>query len=309
MLVILGLSTALAATPGYYLPDDVATKSKVFASTSAEMMPRFESAQTTISSLNKALNELELGVALSGKSAPEGQPDWAQTTRRALTVQSIKLQRFLNLLQTDYSNVFSEALTRSLPSLSGTYTLSECGNTGVMAQFKKTNCEGEDLNDDLAALIDQDAKLQAELAEIHGLVWPEIVVEKKTWGVIPLTGSKQYIQLSSLAAKYFGTQLANHEASLVAALDPLTEKLESKDAEAIKQAGVLKDQWREGLGTSGVAWQAAIKDGLTRAGLGEVGLCGNPGYLGGCEGEDVTDKAIEALGADKKFLKATSKVK
>jgi hypothetical protein len=304
------ISLALAATPAYYLPNDVAASSKLFTDTSAEMAPRFEEAQSRVGQVSQALEQLDLGVSLLGSKAPEGMPDWAAKTRRNLTGQYLRLQRHLGRMQDDYSGVFGDALSRVLPTVSAGYDLKECGNTGVMAQFKRSTCTGENLNPVLAAALDKDAALQAALTEIRSLEWPTISIETRTWAPTPLTGSARTVQLSVLAKSLLADQLAQREAELEEAMGPLTEGLENKDAAAIAEAQKLKDQWRANLGKDGEAWQALIAEALGRlekkGGPAQVGLCGNPVLLGGCEGEDVTAKVQELLAADKKFLRGTA---
>jgi hypothetical protein len=177
-----------------------------------------------------------------------------------------------------------------------------------MAQFKKNNCEGTSLNEKLAAALDEDAGLKKELADIESLEWPVIAIEAKSWAVVPLTGGSRYMQFSTLSSHIFGDQLLERQAELEAALDPLTEALEDKNADAIAQALKLKAQWRSNLGVDGVAWMPVLTAALERAQSMDIGLCGSPALLGGCEGEDVTSKLVEQLKGDKKFLKATSKI-
>lgn len=309
--MILVLSSLLLAAPAaYYLPDDVATSSKLFAETSSKMAPRFEAAQGEVAKVSGAIGDLDLGVSLLGKSAPEGMVEWSAQTRRNLTGQYLRLSRLLSRMQDDYSGEFSKAMERALASVGKGYDLKTCGNTGVMAQFHRNSCSGENLNGPLAVAMDQDAMLQKALTEIQAVEWPTIQVEPKAWASVPLTGKERYVQFSTLAHAFLQERLDAREGELDAALTPLEDKLSAKDAAAIEQAGKLKDQWRTNLGEDGQKWMAVLTDALshTKGAPASVGLCGNPAYLGGCEGEDVTGAVIELLKENKKFLKSTSRI-
>ena len=301
--------TAQAAPAAYYLPADVAEKSGLFLAASEEMAPRFEAASGKVAQASAAAEQLELGVTMLGSTAPEGMTGWAAQTRRSLVGQSIRLSRFLSKMQEDYSNVFSLAMGRVLPVVGKGYSLRECGNTGIMAQFKQNTCEGEDLNGKIAAALDQDAQLKAALDEIRGLVWPDLVIEKKQWAVVALTGMERTVDLAALAKALFAEQLQARQKGLEAAVAPLEEGIDARDPEAIAKAGALKDAWRLELGVDGVGWQGMLKEALARlekkGGPVSVGLCGNPALTGGCPGTDVTKQVIELLREDKKFLKAT----
>lgn len=310
LLTLLALS--LAGTPAYYLPADVASSSKLFNDTSATMAPRFEAAQDQVGRVSGAIGDLDLGVALLGSKAPSGMGEWSSSTRRSLTGQYLRLARLLSKMQDDYANVFSSALERVLPVVGKGYDLKECGNTGVMAQFKHNSCAGENLNPKLAAAMDQDGKLQQELQEIQAVEWPTIAISQQAWGVVPLTGSGRYVQVAVLAHALFQAQLDARQAQLEEAAAPLEDALAAKDPAAIEQAGKLKEQWRNNLGTDGGAWMPVLTEALARlekkGGPAQVGLCGNPKLLGGCEGIDVTNEVIALLQADKKFLKSTSRI-
>jgi len=306
------ITAALAAAPAYYLPDDVAAASKSFMATTDVMAPRYEDINGKVALYSAALPPLELGTALLGNLAPEGFSAWSDTTRRNLTGQIIRIRRFLDKMQEDYATVFGDALERALPTVGAGYSVKECGNTGVMAQFKKSVCEGQSLNEALAAAIDKDPALQSALAEIQTLEWPTLLMEPRSWTTTPLTGSDNYIDLSTLAQKLFGTQLAARQKELEEAIAPLEDRLEARDPEAIKEATAIKNTWRSHLGQDAATWQPLLTDALNRAvkkgAPASVGLCANPKTLGGCTGTDVSSKVIPLLAADRKFTKAVSKL-
>lgn len=299
-----------AAPVGYYLPADVAEQSALFKAASEEMAPRFQAASDRVAAAGAASEGLELGPALLGSAAPEGLAAWAADTRRSLVGQTLRMRRFLLKMQEDYSGVFSQAMGRAITVAGKGYAVKECGNTGVMAQFKQNTCEGEDLNPSIAAEIDRDAALKAALAEIRLLQWPDLVIEKKQWALAPLTGTARSVDAVALAKALLGARLKARQAALEEAAAPLEEGIEARDPEAIRKAGELKEAWRRGLAEDGAAWQAILRESLARlekkGGPAAVGLCGNPALTGGCEGEDVTAEVIALLKADKKYAKAAA---
>lgn len=298
-------SSAFAGAPAFYHPDDIAAKSAQFAAASDLVGPKFEAGERQVGQLTKAVGRLELGTALLGARAAPDLQAWTTTTRRQLTGQYLRLQRHVELIQGDFSNVFVAALDRALPGITAGKDAVECVASGVAAMMHRTDCVGEDLNGALAAALDKDTKLQADLKDIASVEWPTVTLEPATQPVVAVTGVERYVSLWALGEKFAGARVSERETTLDAALEELAEGLDANDPKAIASAEAARATWAAGTGADGDALMAAAEAAMAKqkAAPAAWGWCANPKLLGGCSGEDVTKEVVELLAADKKFAK------
>lgn len=320
MLLWFALSPALADAPGHYHPDDIAAQSQRFAQAAEVMGPAFEQIQTDLSRVGADLQDLERNTAFVGPAAPEALAAWTETTRRAVTGQYLQIQRHVDLLQEDYANVFSDAVNRAIASVGANYTLTECTQSSSISSMLRrsssggsTTCTGDNLNAAIAAHIDEDGALADDLAEINAIPWPTISIEPAPQPVHAVTGTGQYISLSTLAAAYLDRRADVHLENFEDALAPLEDGLNEGDSAALEQAAALKEAYLAALATDGGALMEALNTFLTKAGrrapeMLDVGLCANPSNLGGCPGEDITAQLMPQLEQDGKFQKAMSRL-
>lgn len=303
-------SVALAGTPAFYHPDDIAAASKRFTEASEAIQPRFERGQDLVARTTAGLADLEVAVALLGPDAPAGLASWAQLTRRQVTGQYLRLNKHAELIQEDFSKVFLDALGRAMPKVSAGKDVVECKATGVEAMMHRTSCKGEDLNGPLAAAIDADGQLGRDIASILSVDWPTIAVEPAPQPVVPVTGSAAWVDLGRLARTFVPERLAARLDAFERELEPLEEGLAAKDPAAIEAAGKKKQAYTEALAGDGTLLRAAFAEaaGRVKGMPPQLGLCASPAVLGGCVGTDVTDAVIAALKADKKFQKAVAPV-
>lgn len=307
MLLTLALvSLGGTPAPAYYHPDDIAARSARFAEAARAIEPAFARAEKEGDRYGEALTSLELGVALLGGDAPKELVDWADATRRSLTGQFLRVQKFSGLVQDDFSGVFGAAMERALPTVTKGYAAVECQATGIAAMMRRSTCVGTDLNLELAKAIDADATLKQEVASILSLEWPTVTVEPRAWAPVALTGTRTWVRGSMVARALVAERLDARLDAFERALDPLSDGLDARDPAAVEKAGVEKQKYLAGLGEEGRALRTAIAAALARGekkgGATEVGWCANPPALGGCAGEDVTEPVLTALRADRKLL-------
>ena len=112
-LPLLLAGSSLAQPVGYYHPDDVAARSKVFVAAAEQMAPAFDAAQQKLGGLGRGLQTLEVGDALLGTRVPADFADWSRAQRKAVTVQFLQVQRHVDLVQDDFGGVFGAALERA----------------------------------------------------------------------------------------------------------------------------------------------------------------------------------------------------
>lgn len=315
---LLTIPAALAGPAGYYHFDDIAAQSKRFSEAAEAMGPAFDKAQTTLGKIGRDMEDLERNTALLGTDALDG---WYASTQRSITGQYLQIQRHVDLLQDDYNNIFTEAAGRAIEQVGARYDLSECTRSGGVSSMLRRStsggssggCKGEDVNAQIAAAIDSDSALAADVREINAVPWPEIVVEPAAQAPHPVTGTARYVSLTALANTYLDARADKRLEAFEDALSPLEDGLDSGDEAAIAEAARLKEAYRAGLAEDGAALQAALLKSLAKAGkklpgFTEVGLCANPEGLGGCTGEDITASVMALLRDDGKFQKAIDKI-
>ena len=311
ILALIALAASASAAPGagYYHPDEVASASKRFAEAADAVGPAYSQAESALSRLGKGLEELELGVAMLGAQAPAPLRDWAAESRKTAAGQLLQVQRHVDLLQEDYGRVFLSALEGALPKVAAGRTLTECGgrSSGLPGLSRPKSCAGEDMNGALAAALDADPGLAKELASIAAVPWPEVGISPQQQAPVALTGTQRFVHAGPLIKAFASEAVSRRREVLDDALAPFEDGLDAGEAEAVAQARAPRAAYEAGLGKDGTlllgALTPALERGEKKGGPAAVGLCVNPPILGGCAGEDVTDELVEALQADRRFLK------
>lgn len=309
MLITLLLGTAMAGPAAFYDPEAVASASTRFKSATDEVGPRFLAVEAQLRKLSPAVEDLELASALARDAIGKTGRTWASSTRTAAVEAHLRAQAQVDQVQNGYVQAFEAALTRALPTVGAGREVKECtGGTGMAAMMaRKTPCVGDDLSAALAAKMDADPQLIADIAAIANLPWPEVSVPSQAQPVIPLTGSDGFIELAPLARALVADRLERRADNFDRAVAPLTEAVDAGQAEAIAEAQKARDAWERGLGSDGQVLLPLLQEAVARlkkdAGL-SVGLCANPAALGGCEGKDRTAELLPMLTADKKLTKA-----
>ncbi len=317
MLTLLStlLPPALAGTPAYYHPDDVAAQSAVFRDSADALAPAFDSAQTALASLGRDLESLEIGTALLGQRAPESLRAWTKEAQETVTVQYLTVQRHVDMIQDGYGTVFGDALQRALAAQSA-FTAVECASGGGLSAMMRRggsgSCEGEDLNARLAAAIDADARLRAELSGLTGADWPAIGLDGRTQPGVPVSGTGRDVNVAALADALIGNLLDRLLESFEDALAPLEEGIDAGDESTLARAADLKAAYQARLGEDGAVFLAAVEAAIARAGkkadTSNIALCANPAGLGGCGGEDATQVVYDLIREDRKLQKAVEKL-
>lgn len=302
------LAVAIAGSPAFYHPDDIAAKSTRFAAAAQAIEPRFAAGEAAAARWGDAVADLELGAAMLGKDAPAELTTWVADTRRQLTGQFLRLQRHAGLVQEDFSAVFGAALGRVLPAVAKGYDARECKATGIAAMMRRTTCEGEDLSPALARALDADPALEKEIADILSVEWPTVALEPRTWAPAALTGTARWVDGAAVAEAFTAARVQSRKDALDARLDPLQDGLEARDPAVIAAAQAERARYVAALGEDGAFLRAALTEALVRGekkgGPAQVGWCPNPAALGGCVGEDVTRAVVERLREDRRFVDA-----
>lgn len=311
---ILLIAAAQAGT--FYDTDTVAAESKVFNNAAMELGPNTQKAEESLGRYGRAMEMLELGGALAGDRAPDGFANWAAGTKKTVNYQYLQVQAHFDFIAANYEAAFAAAMERALPTIDGGADAELCQNTGGLAgRFggpggmgsASSGCDGTDISSNVAAALDEDPKLKSDIATINGTEWPGVGVEHHSWEA---SGeATHWVSVAAVAKELIKDRLSKRSDSLDMALADFEVGISEGDAEAVKQAERLKAQYLGLLNEDGAALMTALDDSLERgvkkAGLPDtVGYCANPTHLGGCEGEDVTEQALQWFITDPKLSKA-----
>lgn len=315
-LLTLGLTLAIggaaqAAEAGHYHPDTVAAKSARFTEAAKLMGPSFDAAQQQLTRLGRAVEALDGAVLLLGDRAPEPLEAWAVTARKRLAGGYLSVQRHVDLVQEDFGEEFGGALQRAIAAEGDAYALKECGATGIAAMMGgRSQCEGADRNAALAARLDADPELAAFTEELKTIPWPSVEVPSRTADPIPLTGTARWVSADAVLDAHARGALVRRADALEEALDPLIDRIEAGDAEAISEGQGAHDRYAAALAEDGtVLWESmtiTLQRAERRGGPVAVGVCPVPVGLGGCTGDDATAAVLETLAADRRFLKSVA---
>lgn len=299
---------ALADDAAWYHPDDVASHSAVFQAAAEDLAPRYQDLESTLRRLGPPMEALELGASLAGDALPKDTRSYAADTRLAATAAHLKAQKHVDFVQEEYSRVFGEALQRALTTVGQGLDVRECGSGGGVAALvgRGRSCAGKDINVALAAALDQDARLKADVAAINALPWPTVDVPGAPQPVIPLTGQGGWVQLAPLAKAVWADRLQERADDLDRALAPLDDALEGGDPAALASAREERAAYDAALAADGQVLLALVGELLERKsskGGADVGVCVNPPALQGCPGADRTDEIIALVAADRRLRK------
>jgi hypothetical protein len=312
---------AIGAPGGFWHPDDLASLSERYRTSAEQLQGPFEAQSSRAEQLAAALRQYREGLDLLGSRAPAPERERLEQLEKVFQRQHATLQVFADRLVADYDGAFMDAVGRAVAARGGEVveceaTLAQGGGPGGRVlpgvpsrRVPNPDCAGEDLNAALAAAVDADGALEAQVAEILGRDWPEVGVEPAAQA--PVGGGERWIEVRDL-------MMAGAREPLQA-IDRRDDEARGRIEAAIEQ-GATVDQLREmapeaeRIESETAAARAALAGpvlAVAEARIAKkwssepgVGWCANPGPLGGCIGQNATRELVSRLLDDKKVAKA-----
>ncbi len=335
------------ADDAYYSMIQLQGRSKLFARVSTESQANNDRAQREVVTTGRALDafgdalvaaQLRTGARPSVASERPG----ALSARFDLDWKA--LNEFVDRLVMDTDRAFVEALQRQVGGLEERegVTLGTCEPPqGVLGMaMGESGCEGTDYTDHVIALMDEDAELIAAVDDVNGRSWPSMRPEREPMAPIaPGDGADlpretawfapaevvrraELFEPANLALEE-GYRTAARELERARETHEINRQLSdgagdadraALDAElaALQQASERLTGWREQATGEAIAlaWELAQDHEnalLAALGVDAVGVCLQPGDLGGCSGADRTDDVAAYLSSQKKAIKVVSK--
>ncbi len=312
LFLLLSIPMLLAGEPAYYHPDDVASRSSLFARAAREESTRFDLVQRKLELAGSHLDELDRNAALAGMIADPAFLDYAGQTRKEITGAFLRLQAFVDVMTDDFSTTFGSALERALPQATAGYDVVVCKESGFTSLMDREPCPGEDLNRLLAQALDQDQDLAAQVDEILSVPWPELDLKSSPLQPIAITGTEQTVRMSSLAEILLGDSMDVLFNSYQQGIAALEEDLDSQDParkqQALEQGETFRAAYEEGMAALGRQLLQELRYHAPRLEKKDLpthlAICPNPPGMGGCTGNDVTATAIPILQADRKLRRS-----
>lgn len=304
----------LAFTPAwadFYHPRDVAQASVAYQTASERSAAVASDAQREIRSLSTALAAFEEALDLLGEAAPAEQRSRARELEQKYNRGFAVVQGFADDLVADFDGAFVSALDRALAAHAPAERCERDLPVGPklpgMAQRRQANaaCAGSDLNGALAAMMDADPVLQAELESMLGRSWPSIGLTSKP---VAAVGGSRTVQVAdfyraAMPDTLRAIRLADEDARL--SFDVAIEGGASKEelADMVEAAKAVDAM------TAGKRWAVAgpvheRAQAMFDKRAPDAGWCAQPTVLGGCTGSDDSKALVTLLLADKKVLKA-----
>jgi hypothetical protein len=303
------------AFAGHYHPSDVAVQSDAFARASETTAEKAGQLQTRARALATALRRFEEGLDLLGDREPAGQRDRLAALEKQYNRDFAVAQQFADDIVGSFDAAFQSALERALKAHPQGASAIRCRaevpdgpKLPGMRQRTKANpdCTGEALNRALAAAMDRDGVLQAELDAILSRDWPALALPAESVEPVVPDGSDGTAWLD--VAEFFRSakrdalrdidrmdeeerlafEVAIEEGASKEALAQLVDDARAVDAKTRQRRSLLAEPVLE---------RAAVvfaKSDPTGA------WCAQPALLGGCSGTE-TPSLADALLDDRKI--------
>ena len=164
-----------AAETAFYHPEDIRQLSQVFMAAQDRAARGADQTQAQLEAAGPVLVELDRdGTLVGGRAQPEFI-QYAQDVRKQATGSFLRIQAFVDVFTDDFQATFEAAVERALPEVGAGLQVEQCKATGIHALLGHSQCEGQDLNAALAARLDEDPVLRAQVEEILAILTQQAV--------------------------------------------------------------------------------------------------------------------------------------
>ena len=302
-----------AALGAHYHPADVAVQSDAFGRASEVTAEKASRLQTQARATATALRRFEASLDLLGEREPAGQRDRLAALEKQFNRDFAVAQQFADEIVTAFDGAFKSSLERALAAHPDGGTAERClsqvpdgPKLPGMRQRTKANpdCPGDALNGALAAAMDRDAALQAELDDVLSREWPQLSLPTEPVDPVVPEGSAGSAWLD--VSEFFQSAMR----------DALRD-IDRRDEEERLEFEVAIEQGATPEALSGLVEKARAVDAKTRTrrmtlaapvversdavfGKSDGAWCAQPALLGGCAGAEKPALA-DALFADRKI--------
>jgi hypothetical protein len=325
------LASAFAADPNagaHYSTEDIARLSKVYSAASEKVAPMYSTMTGRSESYAAGLRAYESSLDLLGERAPDAERQRQQAMSAAFRTQQEVVRNFADQMVGDFDRAFLAAVTRATVEMPG---VKPCSTYRIDAspgrpsrRIPNEKCNGPDASAAIAAKIDEDATLAAEVRVIAAREWPQF--DLPVAAQAPIGGSDRWLDVHRTFEKALPKTLAAitraDESARRESMKAISQgSPRSKEATKNKGGRQLTEEEIAKLNARGreITGATAEKRAMTAAPLLEaadpvfakwtkkdkasVGWCANPAVFGGCTGTDQTKALSDLLLENKRILK------
>jgi hypothetical protein len=310
-MILLLAPAALAEPVGFYHPEDIAPRSELFAEASANLSGPFEQRAGALEQLAVALRHYREALDLLGDRAPQAERERLEAIEKSFHRQEAELQAFADALVGDFDGAMRGAMERAAASYGEAMRCQGQIAAGprvpgmpVKTQ-KNPECQGRDLNADIAAAMDADAELKAVVDEVLGREWPAVTFPEEPQA--PVGAGEQWLSVRDLLVAGARDALRAIDREDDQARMAVEAALEQGDAdlEALKATVTgIEQRTAEARAALAAPLLALAEARLAKLKEPPTAWCANPRLLGGCTATDRSTDLVGKLLDDKKFAKA-----
>ncbi len=317
LTLLLSLSLSHAAPAGHYHPNEIAASSQLFGRAADVAGTIYQDREEQAQALAASLRAFEEALDLLGDRAPADQRARYAELEQLYHREHAVLSRFATEQADAFDAAFSGAMERALTG----HDAQECQDAmpsglrtaprfGGRAQAEP--CIGPSLNAEIAAEMDDDPVLQAELESMFQATWPEWSLTAEPVAAVGPADATATLSVRAWMRRGAAKALrAIIEADEIARLDfqAAIESGASKeeltaltaDAEAVT---ALTAKRRAEVAYTVLATTDATAAKLTKKGGATLAWCAQPALLGGCSTPALADEVATALFEHPKVKKA-----
>lgn len=302
--MLLTLSLGIAA-PDHFHPQDVAAASAVFERAQTKAGTMFQRASETSESLAAALRHYEEALDLLGDRAPAAERERLAALEKTYHREHAVLSAFAQEQADAFDAAFSSAMERAIGErdLTVCRVATQSGPRMTRSRVEgPSSCPGTNMSATLAAAMDVDAVLKAEVDVILGAAWPSMTVDAKPMEAVGGSGLTHSVPVRTWAKRLapdalISIEQADEEARLgfAAAIEEgaTPEQLQAMVGEA-KKVTAITAQRRADLAAPLFTATEKVVGKWAKKKDAVVGWCAQPAFLGGCTVPILPDTVADA---------------
>ena len=315
MPLLIALLTLASADDGYWHPNDIMPISAAFRQINEGALAPFDERNGRAEQIGNALERYQQGLDLLGDRASDEEQARLDELEKTYRRERAVLEAFANTFVADVDETFQQAVERALATAGENAVICEreiATGPRVPGMRVRTQpnpaCTGTDLNETIAAALDADPKLQADIDEIMALEWPAFTVEAQP--VPPVGDAGRHVQVYPLfrkgAPKALRAIRNTEDDGRLEVQAAIEQGAEGGDLDKLK---TLSDQLAARSAATRASLSAPVLAAAEKAMEKSGGLawCAAPPLFGGCQGDDQSDELIGRLLDDRKVAKAFDK--
>jgi len=308
------IATATASVTGHYHPEDIQVQSKVFVEAAERLSTVYDERSRSLRQFASALNEYREALDLLGSRASDVEQTRHGELLRAYAKEEAAIQFVADGVVEDFDSAMVAAMDRAISQLGEVQRCKARLQTGPrlpgmpVREEPNPECEGRELNDDIAKAMDADAELKATVDAVLSRPWPSVTLEQAPQAPIGDDVTEWVLVHDLLVGGAQGALelIDDRDDAWRESIDEALESEGELDVDALRsQVRRIEQQTADARAALATPILAMAEERLAKkAKDANVGWCANPRAFGGCTGRDATRERLAMLLDDKRFTKS-----